>query len=62
MRKEEIYSLDNKIITEDEYDSLESNEYVTSIDCLGISSQYTSCNWYSVELINNDSINVFLKR
>lgn len=60
MARKEIELLNNEIITEEQFEDIELNEHVESIECLGSSSQYPGYTWYSVEFCD-DSIDVFLK-
>lgn len=57
---EELYKLNNKILTPKELDILWENELIESIENLGNSGFYLGKIWYVVNLINNTNINVYV--
>lgn len=60
MSIDELMSLDNEILTEEELRELEEHELVTAFETLGSSSQHIGYTWYSVEL-DNETIDVYCK-
>ena len=60
MMFEELYKLNNKILTPSELDILWENEAIESIENLGSSGFYLNKIWYVVNLINGTNINVYV--
>lgn len=61
MTKSQIEALNNEVITEEQYEEIELNEEVTNIECLGASSSHVGYEWFSVEFIDGETIDVFMK-
>ena len=61
MKKEEIIELNNKKISNEILEEIEASEDVVNVENLGTSGQYPDCYWFSVELQDGDSIDVFVK-
>lgn len=59
----EIYNLKQifggKIVDNEQFEEIELNEFVTSIECLGTSSNYPSKYWYSVEFVNGEDMDIY---
>lgn len=61
MNLEELLELDNEILTEKDLEELEESELVKDFESLGTSGQHPNCTWYSVTLINDETIDVYCK-
>lgn len=60
MTKSEIQKLNNKIITSEQMEEIESSETVERVESLGPSWSHTGHTWYSVEFLDGTSIDVFM--
>lgn len=56
-----IESSNNKILTPEQLGSLEESPVVASVNILGASSSHIGYTWFDVELINGNSVDVFVK-
>lgn len=59
MRKDEIELLHNELITIDQLEEIELSECVKKVEALG-QSIFHDAEWYSVEFIDGDSVDVYV--
>ena len=59
MDYEKIFDLNNKVLTLDQLEELEENEWVESVECLGYSGQHPECEWYDIKVFGKH-IDVYL--
>lgn len=61
MTLKKIKKLNNKIISDNQFEMLEESEYVEWMECVGFSSSNIGCLWWDVKLVDGTSIDVFCK-
>lgn len=61
MKQNEIELLNGEKISLEVLEAIEESECVSTVDCLGTSGMYPDHYWYSVEFVNGDSIDVYIK-
>lgn len=61
MTLKNIKKLNNQLISDDQFETLEESEYVNRMECVGFSSSNIGCMWWDVELVDGTSIDVFLR-
>lgn len=59
---DEIMALENKLLIDEEIDSLSINPNVKQLSDLGDCCLHYGCKWVEVELINGEYVDIFYKR